>query len=94
MTRAGLLEAETLTAALLLCGRRNHRFQRRRRLWGCARFDQPFHIRANLALGRRLSEENNAKGLAAASFPAQFAIDWIRVYRCGSDPEKGRACMR
>jgi beta-glucanase (GH16 family) len=59
-----------------------------------APFDQPFYIMANLAVGGRLSEENNAKGLAAKSFPAQFAIDWIRVYRCGSDPGTGRACMR
>jgi len=59
-----------------------------------APFDQPFYIMANLAVGGRLSEENNAKGLAARSFPAQFAIDWIRVYRCASDPETGRACIR
>lgn len=59
-----------------------------------APFDQPFYIMANLAVGGRLSEENNAKGLAAKSFPAQFAIDWIRVYRCANDPATGRACMR
>ncbi len=59
-----------------------------------APFDQPFYVMANLAVGGRLSEENNAKGLAASSFPAQFAIDWIRVYRCADDPETGRACMR
>jgi beta-glucanase (GH16 family) len=59
-----------------------------------APFDQPFYVMANLAVGGRLSEENNAKGVAASSFPAQFAIDWIRVYRCGSDPERGRACMK
>lgn len=59
-----------------------------------APFDQPFYIMANLAVGGRLSEENNAKGVAASSFPAQFAIDWIRVYRCAGDPETGRACIR
>ena len=59
-----------------------------------APFDQPFYIMANLAVGGKLSEENNAKGLAGKSFPAQFAVDWIRVYRCASDPAKGRACMR
>lgn len=59
-----------------------------------APFDQPFYVMANLAVGGRLSEENNAQGLAASSFPAQFAIDWIRVYRCASDPETGRACIR
>jgi beta-glucanase (GH16 family) len=59
-----------------------------------APFDQPFYIMANLAVGGRLSEENNAKGVAAGSFPAQFAIDWIRVYRCARDPVTGRACIR
>jgi beta-glucanase (GH16 family) len=59
-----------------------------------APFDQPFYLMANLAVGGRLSEENNAKGVAASSFPAQFAIDWIRVYRCARDPETGRACIR
>ena len=59
-----------------------------------APFDQPFYLMANLAVGGRLSEENNAKGVAAATFPAQFAIDWIRVYQCVSDPETGRACMK
>jgi beta-glucanase (GH16 family) len=59
-----------------------------------APFDQPFYVMANLAVGGRLAEENNAKGVAAESFPAQFAIDWIRVYRCASDPVTGRACMR
>lgn len=59
-----------------------------------APFDQPFYIMANLAVGGRLAEENNAKGVAARSFPAQFAIDWIRVYRCAPDPQTGRACMK
>ncbi|MDT8278996.1 MAG: glycoside hydrolase family 16 protein [Erythrobacter sp.] len=59
-----------------------------------APFDQPFYVMANLAVGGRLAEENNAKGLAAKSFPAQFAIDWIRVYQCAEDPDRGRACMR
>lgn len=59
-----------------------------------APFDQPFYIMANLAVGGRLSEENNAKGVAAKTFPAQFAIDWIRVYQCTSDPATGRACMQ
>ena len=59
-----------------------------------APFDQPFYVMANLAVGGRLSEENNAKGVAAETFPAQFAIDWIRVYTCASDPATGRACIR
>jgi hypothetical protein len=42
----------------------------------------------------RFAEENNAKGVAARSFPAQFAIDWVKVYHCASDPATGRACIR
>lgn len=57
-------------------------------------FDQPFYLMANLAVGGRLSEEHNAKGLAEDSFPAQLTIDWIRVYTCASDPETGRACIK
>jgi hypothetical protein len=49
---------------------------------------------ANLAVGGRLSEQNNAKGVAGKTFPAQFAVDWIRVYRCAQDPTTGRACMK
>jgi len=56
--------------------------------------DQPFYVMANLVVGGRLAEENNARGVAGESFPAQFAIDWIRVYRCTSDPATGRACMQ
>lgn len=59
-----------------------------------APFDQPFYMMANLAVGGRLAEDNNAKGLAGKSFPAQFAIDWIRVYRCAADPDTGRACIK
>ncbi|TAD77719.1 MAG: glycoside hydrolase family 16 protein [Sphingomonadales bacterium] len=59
-----------------------------------APFDQPFYVMANLAVGGGLSEKNNAKGVAAGSFPAQFAIDWIRVYACASDPDTARACIR
>lgn len=59
-----------------------------------APFDRPFYIMANLAVGGRLSEENNAKRVAKESFPAQFAIDWIRVYTCASDLQRGRACIR
>ncbi len=59
-----------------------------------APFDRPFYIMANLAVGGHLSEKNNAKGVAAGTFPTQFAIDWVRVYRCARDPETGRACIR
>jgi len=58
-----------------------------------APFDQPFYVMANLAVGGRWPERDNEKGLAPSSIPAQFSIDWIRVYQCASDPDTGRACM-
>lgn len=59
-----------------------------------APFDQPFYIMANLAIGGGLSEKNNDKGVAANVTPAEFLIDWIRVYQCAEDTEKGLACMQ
>jgi beta-glucanase (GH16 family) len=58
-----------------------------------APFDQPFYLMANLAIGGKLSEDNNDKGVAADVVPAAFAIDWIRVYQCAEDRETGLACM-
>ena len=58
-----------------------------------APFDQPFYIMANLAIGGKLSEDNNDKGVAENVAPAIFAIDWIRIYQCPADMEKGLACM-
>jgi hypothetical protein len=49
---------------------------------------------ANLAIGGGLSEKNNDKGVAANVTPAEFLIDWIRVYQCGNDKENGLACMQ
>ncbi|MBA4747794.1 MAG: glycoside hydrolase family 16 protein [Sphingopyxis sp.] len=59
-----------------------------------APFDQPFYIMANLAVGGRLSEENNDKGVVMNSIPAEFLIDWIRIYQCKDDRETGLACMQ
>ena len=59
-----------------------------------APFDQPFYIMANLAIGGRLSEENNDKGIVMNSIPAEFLIDWIRIYQCKDDRETGLACMQ
>ncbi|MBL0924767.1 MAG: glycoside hydrolase family 16 protein [Sphingomonadaceae bacterium] len=59
-----------------------------------APFDQPFYIMANLAIGGGLSEKNNDKGVAANVTPAEFLIDWVRIYQCAEDMEKGLACMQ
>ncbi len=59
-----------------------------------APFDQPFYIMANLAIGGKFAEENNDKGVGKGSIPAELVIDWIRVYQCGDDHDKGLSCMR
>lgn len=59
-----------------------------------APFDQPFYIMANLAIGGGLSENNNDKGVASNVTPAALLIDWIRIYQCGEDKDKGLACMQ
>jgi beta-glucanase (GH16 family) len=59
-----------------------------------APFDKPFYIMANLAIGGKLSEENNDKGIIMNSIPAAFMIDWIRVYQCKDDRESGLACIK
>ncbi len=59
-----------------------------------APFDQPFYIMANLAIGGKLSEDNNDKGVAAGVVPAEFLIDWIRIYQCANDQDRGLACMQ
>lgn len=58
-----------------------------------APFDKPFYIMANLAIGGKLAEENNATGVSENVAPAEFLIDWVRIYQCKNDKEKGLACM-
>jgi beta-glucanase (GH16 family) len=59
-----------------------------------APFDKPFYIMANLAIGGKLSEENNDKGINMNSVPAALLIDWIRIYQCKGDSNTGLACMQ
>ncbi len=59
-----------------------------------APFDQPFYIMANLAIGGGLSEKNNDTGVSENVAPAEFVIDWVRIYQCGEDKETGLACMQ
>ncbi|WP_017672271.1 glycoside hydrolase family 16 protein [Blastomonas sp. AAP53] len=59
-----------------------------------APFDQPFYLMANLAIGGRMAEDNNDKGVATNVVPAGFEIDWVRVYQCKDDRATGLACMK
>lgn len=58
-----------------------------------APFDQNFYLMLNLAVGGKLSEENNDTGLNEDSFPSELLVDWVRVYKCEFDGTTGRACM-
>jgi beta-glucanase (GH16 family) len=59
-----------------------------------APFNQPFYLMLNLAVGGRLPEGRNERRFDPSTFPAVLLVDWVRVHRCASDPETGRACMR
>lgn len=59
-----------------------------------APFDRPFYLMANLAIGGKLAEQHNSGGIDLNALPAEFTIDWIRVYQCGPDRETGLACMK
>jgi beta-glucanase (GH16 family) len=58
-----------------------------------APFDRSMYLILNLAVGGRLSVQNNAGGVDPQAFPAELLVDWVRVYRCDGDPERGRRCM-
>ena len=58
---------------------------------GDAPFDQRFHILLNLALGGNLPGTT----IDESALPAQFEIDYVRVYECdGADPDTARGCGR
>lgn len=58
-----------------------------------APFDASFYLILNLAIGGNYPEPLNEMGIAETVAPNQFLIDWVRVYQCSSDLEKGLACM-
>lgn len=58
-----------------------------------APFDRRFHLILNLAVGGRLPEGRGLGGVDQAGFPKQMAVDWVRVWQCGSDPATGKACI-
>jgi beta-glucanase (GH16 family) len=58
-----------------------------------APFDAAFYLILNLAIGGNYPEPLNATGIADSTLPNQFLVDWVRVYQCDADLEKGLACM-
>ncbi|UTW58746.1 glycoside hydrolase family 16 protein [Kordiimonas sp. SCSIO 12603] len=46
-----------------------------------APFDQPFYLILNLAVGGKLAEERNEKGVDVEDFPKSMLVDWVRIYQ-------------
>lgn len=44
-------------------------------------WDQRFHLIVNLAVGGSWSENSGARGVDPSAFPADLAVDYVRVYR-------------
>lgn len=57
-------------------------------------FDQRFHLIMNLAVGGTWPENVNNLGIDPEAFAngQTFEIDFVRVYRCASNPNTGRGC--
>lgn len=62
--------------------------------WDSAPFDQNFHILLNLAVGGDWPENVNNLGVDESAFAngQTFAIDYVRVYECASNPDTGKGC--
>ncbi len=59
-----------------------------------APFDRPFHLILNLAVGGRLPEGRNLKGVSTKAFPAEFKVDWVRVYQCDAVDQGAATCTQ
>ena len=62
--------------------------------WDSAPFDKDFHLLLNLAVGGDWPENVNDLGVDASAFEngQTFAIDYVRVYQCASNPNTGKGC--
>ncbi|MEI8703942.1 family 16 glycosylhydrolase [Pseudoalteromonas sp. B62] len=62
--------------------------------WDSAPFDKDFHLLLNLAVGGDWPENVNDLGVDASAFEngQTFAIDYVRVYQCASNPDTGKGC--
>ena len=58
-----------------------------------APFNEDFYVMLNFAVGGRWPEGANAGGIDAGTFPAEMIVDYVKVYQCAADPDRGRACM-
>lgn len=62
--------------------------------WDSAPYDKDFHLLLNLAVGGDWPENVNELGVDASAFEngQTFAIDYVRVYQCASNPDTGKGC--
>lgn len=58
-----------------------------------APFNRDFYLLLNFAVGGAWPERENEKGLNKTALPNEVLVDWVRVYQCAPDLEKGRECM-
>ena len=63
-------------------------------VYNSAPFDQRFHLIMNLAVGGTWPESVNNLGIDEDAFAngQTFEIDYVRVFRCGANPNTGRGC--
>jgi len=62
--------------------------------WTTAPYDQQFYMILNFAIGGNWPENVNELGIDEAAFANgnTFAIDYVRVYECASNPDTGKGC--
>ncbi|MEM9599857.1 MAG: glycoside hydrolase family 16 protein [Pseudomonadota bacterium] len=58
-----------------------------------APFNEDFYVMLNFAVGGAWPERDNETGFDPDILPAEFVIDYVRVYQCADDLQTGRACM-
>lgn len=57
-----------------------------------APYNQRFHMILNFAVGGDWAANTNATGIDPSVFPQEMLVDYVRVFECSKDPEKGRGC--
>ncbi|MEW6998673.1 family 16 glycosylhydrolase [Colwelliaceae bacterium BS250] len=57
-------------------------------------YDEYFHLLLNFAVGGDWPENVNDSGIDPAAFAngQTFAVDYVRVYECASNPDTGKGC--